>query len=103
MEPFTRKVIEIIKQIPEGQVTTYGAVAAMAGSPRSARQVVRILHSSSEKYNLPWHRVINRKGAIAIKDPAGFDEQKLLLESEGALVDSKGKVAVNTIWIQHEN
>ncbi len=98
-EPFTEKVIEILKKIPEGKVTSYGAVAACAGSPRSARQVVRILHSSSEKYNLPWHRVINSRGYIAIKDPEGFAEQKALLEMEGVFPDASGQIPEKDRWI----
>lgn len=62
---------------------TYGGVARSAGSPRAARQVVRILHSMSEKYQLPWHRVINSKGEIGFKDEEMFMTQKLMLESEG--------------------
>lgn len=42
---FTERAVAIIKQIPEGKVMTYGQIAELAGSPRGARQVVRILHS----------------------------------------------------------
>ncbi len=62
---------------------TYGQVAACAGSPRGARQVVRILHSLSEKQGLPWHRVVNAKGEIAIQEGEGRYMQKLYLENEG--------------------
>ncbi|MFC0471513.1 MGMT family protein [Halalkalibacter kiskunsagensis] len=55
------KVLDIIKHIPVGKVMTYGQIAKFAGSPRAARQVVRILHSMIRKYNLPWHRVVNKK------------------------------------------
>ncbi|MFC4411767.1 MGMT family protein [Chungangia koreensis] len=92
MQPFTLKVIEIIQAIPAGKVMTYGQVAQSAGSPRSARQVVRILHSMSGKYKLPWHRVINAKGEIALKDGEGGHEQRVLLESEGIVVSSEHKV-----------
>lgn len=92
MNPFTEKVIEIIKQIPEGKVMTYGQIANTAGSPRGARQVVRILHSMSRKYGLPWHRVINAKGQIAIKDDEGFFTQKSMLQDEGVEVGESGKV-----------
>ena len=61
MNPFTERVINIIKSIPIGKVMSYGQIAKVAGSPRGARQVVRILHSMSEKHKLPWHRVINAK------------------------------------------
>ncbi|GGA81539.1 MGMT family protein [Ornithinibacillus halotolerans] len=83
MTPFTEKVIQIIKQIPSGKVMTYGQIASLAGSPRAARQVVRILHSMSKKYELPWHRVVNANGQIAIKDEANYREQILNLEAEG--------------------
>ncbi|ESU33872.1 hypothetical protein G3A_04325 [Bacillus sp. 17376] len=83
MTDFTKNVIRIIQTIPYGKVMTYGQIARAAGSPRSARQVVRILHSLSEKYGLPWHRVINSKGEISFRDEEMFINQKLLLESEG--------------------
>jgi methylated-DNA-protein-cysteine methyltransferase related protein len=83
LKPFTKEVVEIIKQIPSGKVMTYGQIAKMAGSPRGARQVVRILHSMSEKYKLPWHRVINAKGEIAITNEEFSSIQKMSLEAEG--------------------
>lgn len=86
MTPFTKRVIELIQNIPAGHVMTYGQVAKCAGSPRGARQVVRILHSMSEKHNLPWHRVINAKGEIALRDGESVHEQKQLLVSEGVNV-----------------
>ncbi|MDQ0268467.1 MGMT family protein [Cytobacillus purgationiresistens] len=83
MQPFTSKVISVIKDIPPGKVMTYGQIAGCAGSPRGARQVVRILHTMSKKYELPWHRVVNIKGEIAIKDREHADYQQFLLEREG--------------------
>ncbi len=81
--PFSRKVVRIIKAIPEGKVLTYGTIAALAGNPRSARQVSRILHSMSAKHSLPWHRVINARGQISLKTGNGYELQKKLLEIEG--------------------
>ena len=52
MNPFTERVIQIIKSIPAGKVMTYGQIAKEAGSPRGARQVVRILHTMSAKHKL---------------------------------------------------
>lgn len=83
MTEFTQRVITIIKNIPEGWVMTYGQIAALAGSPRAARQVVRILHSLSRKHQLPWHRVINAKGEIGLRDFESRSLQILFLESEG--------------------
>jgi methylated-DNA-protein-cysteine methyltransferase related protein len=82
---FTDRVKARIKKIPRGRVATYGQIAAMAGSPRGARQVVRILHSSSEKDKLPWHRVINKQGKVALKPGSGYELQKSLLEGEGVV------------------
>jgi len=92
MQPFTQKVLEIIKSIPEGYVMTYGQVAALAGSPRGARQVVRLLHSLSAGHRLPWHRIINAKGEIAIQDEEGRSTQRDLLSEEGVEVDLSGRV-----------
>ncbi|NWQ41032.1 MGMT family protein [Bacillus sp. EB106-08-02-XG196] len=90
MQPFTEKVIGIIKNIPEGKVMTYGQIAREAGSPRAARQVVRALHSMSRKHHLPWHRVVNAKGQIALKDDESYHEQLFSLESEGIEIGLNG-------------
>ena len=95
MEPFTERVVEIIKGIPEGKVMTYGQIAALAGSPRGARQVVRALHSLSEKYKLPWHRVVNVKGEIVIKDYESHNLQKMFLESEGIIFTIHNNINLN--------
>jgi methylated-DNA-protein-cysteine methyltransferase-like protein len=92
MQPFTLEVVEIIKRIPEGYVMTYGQIAACAGSPRGARQVVRILHSQSKAHALPWHRVVNAKGEIALKDEESRFLQTLYLQEEGVLLDGNGLV-----------
>ncbi|WP_307338355.1 MGMT family protein [Metabacillus malikii] len=83
MLPFTERVVSLIKSIPHGKVMTYGQIAKLAGSPRGARQVVRILHAMSRKHQLPWHRVVNAKGEIAIKDTEGSDSQYHFLCAEG--------------------
>jgi methylated-DNA-protein-cysteine methyltransferase-like protein len=92
MKPFTLQVVGIIKSIPEGYVMTYGQIAELAGSPRGARQVVRILHALTQTYELPWHRVINAKGEIAIKDDEARFVQKYDLQKEGVVVDDNGCV-----------
>lgn len=100
---FTKSVIKIIGSIPEGQVLTYGAVAAAAGNPRAARVVVWTLHSSSEKEMLPWHRVINSRGEISLKPGYGYELQRSLLESEGVEFDVKGKLDLSKyLWRNRE-
>ncbi len=76
---------EIIKSIPQGRVMSYGLVASYAGNPQGARQVARLLHSSSQKENLPCHRVVNRHGRISLKPFQGYEIQKQLLDNEGII------------------
>ena len=92
MQAFTERAIEIIKNIPEGKVMTYGQIAAFAGSPRGARQVARLLHSMSSKYGLPWHRVVNAAGQIVVSDEESRFAQQTFLEEEGVEVKASGKV-----------
>lgn len=102
LQLFTAKVIDIIKLIPEGKVMTYGQIAALAGSPRGARQVVRILHSMSSKYQLPWHRVINSLGEISIKDDELSALQKAFLEGEGIEVKEDNRIDLETYQFHPE-
>ncbi|MFF2483888.1 MGMT family protein [Paenibacillus sp. NPDC058071] len=92
MQPFTEEVIRIIKNIPAGYVMTYGQIAAEAGSPRAARQVVRILHAMSRAHQLPWHRVVNAKGEIALQDEEGKMTQIMELESEGVEIGKGDRI-----------
>lgn len=91
---FTESVIEVIKSIPCGSVATYGQIAELSGNSKASRQVSRILHSCSDKYELPWHRVINSKGRISLKGN-GYEFQKKLLSNEGVIVNSKGRIDLN--------
>ena len=90
--PFSTRVKAFIRQIPVGRVSTYGLIAGYAGNRRAARQVVRILHSSSATDGLPWHRVVNREGRIVLPPGRGFEEQKRLLEAEGVVLDAEGGI-----------
>lgn len=92
LQPFTAEVVRILKEIPEGYVVTYGQVARMAGSPRAARQVVRILHTMSEKHDLPWHRVVNIRGEIAVPNEDSRELQRMLLRGEGVVFLTDGRV-----------
>lgn len=90
--PFSGKVIALIRAIPEGKVASYGHIARMAGSPRAARQVVRLLHSSSRKERLPWHRVVSKEGRIGLKDYDAYSEQQRRLEFEGVEFGPHGRI-----------
>lgn len=65
MDGFFARVYEIVKQIPPGKVTTYGAIAKLCGNPRMSRQVGWALHVNPEPYVIPCHRVVNREGKLA--------------------------------------
>lgn len=71
---------------------TYGQIAGVAGSARGARQVVRILHSMSSAYELPWHRVVNAKGEVALQDDEARFKQVLYLNGEGVITDEDGRI-----------
>ncbi|NOU67951.1 methylated-DNA--[protein]-cysteine S-methyltransferase [Paenibacillus sp. LMG 31461] len=102
MTPFTERVLQVIRSIPEGKVMTYGQVARQAGSPRAARQVVRILHTMSKKHKLPWHRVLNIRGEIAIQDDEGAQLQQFLLVSEGVHVTDELTVSLAEYQVHSE-
>jgi methylated-DNA-protein-cysteine methyltransferase-like protein len=91
-ELFSSRVKSMIKRIPYGKVATYGQIAALSGNHRAARQVAWILHSSSEKNKLPWHRVVNRRGEISLEPGFGYEEQKHLIIKEGIRFDKKDRI-----------
>lgn len=92
MNEGTARIVAVLKSIPPGAAWSYGAVAAAAGFPNGARQVVRILHSLGTKEALPWQRIVRADGRIALKRGEGFELQKALLEAEGVAVDRTGRV-----------
>lgn len=70
----------------------YGEVARLAGYPRAARLVARVL-SEADEARLPWHRVLRADRRIAMPpDSSGFREQRRRLLAEGLQVDGAGRV-----------
>ena len=92
MTVVTRRIMEQILAVPKGRVSCYRDIALKAGLPNGARQVVRVLHSLSEKFNLPWHRVIRCDGSIALREGSGRELQISLLRLEGVELSSAGRV-----------
>jgi methylated-DNA-protein-cysteine methyltransferase-like protein len=88
----TIRIIQAVKAIPKGKVSSYRDVALAAGLPNGARQTVRVLHSLSEKFDLPWHRVIRSSGEIALASGEGRELQISLLQAEGVEVSDDGRV-----------
>jgi methylated-DNA-protein-cysteine methyltransferase-like protein len=85
---FFNKVYEVVKLIPYGRVTSYGAIAEYLGSKGSARMVGWAMNNSHhQSENIPAHRVVNRNGLLTGKHHfGGADTMKELLESEGVIV-----------------
>ena len=87
-ESFFSKVYTVVKLIPEGKVTSYGAIAKYLGSPQSSRMVGWAMNASHAKDDVPAHRVVNRKGLLTGKHHfGGGSVMKQLLENEGVKVD----------------
>lgn len=98
---FTQNALNIIHNIPEGKVLTYGRAAALAGKPDGARQISRLLHSMSKKHDLPWHRIVNAKGKISLPPSQGYELQKALLESEGVQFSQTDTIDLKVyLWIK---
>jgi methylated-DNA-protein-cysteine methyltransferase-like protein len=84
-DSFFEKVYEIVKRIPKGRVTSYGAIAEYLGTRGSARMVGWAMNSSHRDVtNVPAHRVVNRKGLLTGKHHfGGLNVMQQLLENEG--------------------
>lgn len=84
---FFERVYAIARQIPEGKVTSYGAIAKCLGSAQSARMVGWAMNASHNKEDIPAHRVVNRKGLLTGKHHFdGTNLMQQLLENEGITV-----------------
>mgnify|MGYP002079382653 CR=1 FL=1 len=93
-------MLKWVAQIPAGKVATYGQIAALSGHPRAARQVGRILNTSSPP-DLPWQRVINAQGKISTYSQFG-DLQIQLLQAEGVRFSPDGSCELTTYLWQPE-
>ncbi len=83
--PLVNAISAVIRRIPRGRVSTYGAIAAAAGYPRCARHVGRVLQQVD---GLPWHRVLGSGGRSSM--PGEFAlEQRFRLEAEGVRFHGK--------------
>lgn len=83
MSRFHEMVWQTVAMIPWGKVATYGQVARLCGYPGHARYVGQILKKLPANTSLPWHRVLNAKGEIALTpDSEAYHRQRVLLDEE---------------------
>ena len=93
MTEFTRRIYEVVKQIPKGRVASYGQVAQLAGNPRGARGVGFALHRNPEPGVIPGHRVVFQDGSTCTGYAFGGPEvQRRMLEDEGVRFLPDGRV-----------
>ncbi|MCG2460664.1 MGMT family protein [Flavobacteriaceae bacterium F89] len=84
---FFERVYEVVRRIPYGRVTSYGAIAKYLGTARSARMVGWAMNNTGDREEVPAHRVVNRKGILTGKHHfAGTSLMQQLLENEGIKV-----------------
>ena len=84
---FFDRVYFVVRKIPFGKVTSYGAIAKHLGSPQSSRVVGWAMNNSHYKNDIPAHRVVNRNGMLTGKHHfSGTNLMKELLENEGIKV-----------------
>ena len=85
---FYDKVYEIVKQIPDGKVATYGQIAFLLGSPRASRAVGYALHFNPNPDKIKCYKVVNRYGNLSKSFAfGGEEEQKRRLEKDGIEVN----------------
>ena len=84
---FFERVYEVVRQIPYGRVTSYGAIAKYLGAARSSRMVGYAMNNCHDLDDVPAHRVVNRKGVLTGKHHfPGINLMQQLLENEGIQV-----------------
>ncbi len=93
--PLYETIYAMVRQIPAGQVATYGQIADLVGLYGRARVIgYALFRAAAPESEIPWQRVINAKGMIS-QSPMreGSDElQRILLEQEGIVFDAQERI-----------
>jgi methylated-DNA-protein-cysteine methyltransferase related protein len=93
-------IYEVVKLIPQGRVTSYGAIAEYLGSKGGARMVGWAMNASHGDPSVPAHRVVNHAGVLTGKAFFGGNVMQELLENEGVIVENdKIKNFKTVYWI----
>ena len=96
MNPFYADVYNVVKEIPQGKVMSYGQIARILGRPRSAREVGRAMRICPE--GIPWQRVVMADGTITGGSFA--DLRKGILEAEGVRFLPDGRVDMKNCCVR---
>lgn len=101
---FFERVYEVVRQVPYGKVTTYGAIARFLGAARSARTVGYAMNAAHALHDVPAHRVVNRNGVLTGKHHfGGINTMQQLLESEGhTIFDDQIQDFDKVLWVPNE-
>ena len=95
--PALQAIWDVVCRIPQGQVSTYGAVARAAGLPGRARQAGFALRVAPDEMHLPWHRVVGAGGRIVFpKTSRHYREQARRLRAEGVAI-ARGRVEASAV------
>ncbi|MGC6479371.1 MAG: MGMT family protein [Flavobacteriaceae bacterium] len=102
---FFERVYDVVRQVPEGRVTSYGAIARYLGAPQSSRMVGWAMNAAHQFADIPAHRVVNRIGLLTGKHHfAGIHLMQQLLENEGVVVqEDKVQDFSNIFWDPSEH
>lgn len=102
---FFSRVYEVVRQIPYGKVTSYGAIAKHIGAAGSARMVGWAMNASHNLPDVPAHRVVNRKGLLTGKHHFdGTNLMQQLLDNEGVtVIDNQIQDFEKVFWDPGEN
>jgi methylated-DNA-[protein]-cysteine S-methyltransferase len=101
LPPFRQKVLNAVRSLRYGDISTYGQVAFLCESPRAARAVGGALASNPIPVVIPCHRVVAADGGLTgFSAPGGTDTKRTLLKMEGA--EFKGEQHVTNQVVMHK-
>lgn len=94
-----QRIWQVIIAIPTGRVCSYGEVARLAGLSNGARQTAWALRHLPRDTRIPWFRVINSQGKIAMPEGSrGYREQRRRLREEGVTFNDSGRISSSDFW-----